>query len=277
MDFLPNPAEVSNTAFDSVSNEEIPLETNDSKPFVGLAFKLEEGKFGQLTYVRIYQGQISRADTILNTKTGKKVKVPRLVRMHSNEMEDVNNVGAGEICAMFGVECSSGDTFTDGSVSVSLTSIFVPDPVISLSVKPKAKSMHVNFAKAMNRFQREDPTFRISFDEESKETIISGMGELHLEIYLERMKREYGVECEAGKPTVAFRETIEKSAKFDYIHKKQSGGSGQFGKVTGYIEPCINEEAPESSLSERFRNEFSNMVVGGTVPTCYIPACEKVV
>ncbi|CAG8520443.1 5076_t:CDS:10 [Scutellospora calospora] len=269
--FLPNPTEVHNTALD-ISRKEarVDLIPYSKNHFVGLAFKLEEGKYGQLTYIRVYQGTLKKGSFITNSKTSKKVKVPRLVRMHSNEMEDVEEVGAGEICAVFGVDCSSGDTFTDGTLSYTMTSMFVPDPVISLSITPNVKDSP-NFSKALNKFQKEDPTFRVTYDLESKETIISGMGELHLDIYVERMKREYNVDCITGKPQVAFRETIKSTAKFDYTHKKQTGGAGQFGKVMGYIEP-LNEVTDED---EEPLPAFENRVVGGHIPSNFIPAVEK--
>lgn len=237
-------------------------------PLVGLAFKLEEGKYGQLTYMRLYQGTLKRGNFIYNSRTGKKVKVPRLVRMHSNDMEDVEEIGPGEICAMFGVECSSGDTFTDGSTSLSMSSMFVPEPVISLSIKPEGKES-ANFSRGLNRFQKEDPTFRVHVDNESGETIISGMGELHLEIYVERMRREYNVPCSTGKPRVAFRETITNKSPFTYTHKKQTGGAGQFGRVMGYIEPMGIDEETGKDVA------FENRVVGGSIPNGYFPACEK--
>ncbi|KNE67460.1 translation elongation factor G [Allomyces macrogynus ATCC 38327] len=286
-DYLPAPSEVENIALDT-KNKDAPvtLSSSSSAPFVGLAFKLEEGRFGQLTYVRVYQGTLAKGMTIFNTRTGKKVKVPRVVRMHSNEMEDVEGVGAGEICALFGVECSSGDSFTDGTTMVAMTSIHVPEPVVSLSLKPKGKDT-ANFSKALNRFQREDPTFRVAVDAESKETIISGMGELHLEIYVERLRREYNVDCVTGKPQVAFRETVTVKAPFYYTHKKQSGGSGQFARVIGYLEPSSEplagasaEEAEAAAAAKTEdglvkENQFINHVVGGSIPTNFIPACEK--
>lgn len=277
-DYLPNPTEVDNTAIDIASGEHRIIPTSSNEPFVGLAFKLEEGRFGQLTYIRVYQGKLSRGSWIHNVVSNKRVKVPRLIRMHSDEMEDVDEVGAGEICAMFGVECSSGDTFTDGTANISMTPMHVPDPVISLSIKPVSKEQTGNFSKALARFQKEDPTFRVHIDVESGETIISGMGELHLEIYVERMRREYNCPCTTGKPQVAFRETIQSRATFNYTHKKQSGGAGQFARVEGYIEPIrsFDEDTSESEqASNVFSNEFISKVVGGAVPTEFIPACEK--
>ncbi|KCV71021.1 elongation factor G [Fonticula alba] len=273
--FLPNPKEVQNFAVDSKKdNQQVELHSDSSKPLVALAFKLEEGRFGQLTYVRVYQGTLRRGDFVTNVRSGKRVKVPRLVRMHSDEMEDVEEIGAGEICALFGVECSSGDTFVangDSSVeSISLESMFVPEPVISLSLAPKDKGNNANFMKALQRFQREDPTFRMHNDPDSNEIIISGMGELHLEIYVERMKREYNCECITGRPRVAYRETISKRVPFNYTHKKQSGGSGQFGRVIGYMEPIGS--TPEDMAAAP---QFFNDVVAGSIPPQFIPACER--
>jgi len=269
VDYLPNPLEVENYALNRDKGEEKTLVYVDpTKPFVGLAFKLEEGRYGQLTYMRIYQGRIRRGDFIINMANQKKIKVPRLVKMHSNEMEDIEEAEAGEIVAMFGVECSSGDTFTDGQVNYSMTSMFVPEPVMSLAVAPKEKAMQTNFSKALNRFMKEDPTFRVHFDSESKQTIISGMGELHLEIYLERMKREYKVETVSGKPEVNFRETVTDRGTFNYTHKKQSGGAGQFARVMGYVEPIDPSESKD-------KFEFRNVIVGNAIPPNFALACEK--
>ncbi|CAI4047379.1 hypothetical protein SUVZ_12G1220 [Saccharomyces uvarum] len=266
VDFLPNPSEVLNTALDVSNNETtINLVPAVQQPFVGLAFKLEEGKYGQLTYVRVYQGRLRKGNYITNVKTGKKVKVARLVRMHSNEMEDVDEVGSGEICATFGIDCASGDTFTDGSVQYSMSSMYVPDAVVSLSITPKSTDVS-NFSKALNRFQKEDPTFRVKFDPESKETIISGMGELHLEIYVERMRREYNVDCVTGKPQVSYRESITIPADFDYTHKKQSGGAGQYGRVIGTLSPV--EDITKGNI-------FETAIVGGRIPDKYLAACGK--
>ncbi|KAK0473012.1 elongation factor G mitochondrial [Armillaria novae-zelandiae] len=269
--YLPNPSEAEIVAHDTtkpISAPPVPLYPAANAPLVGLAFKLEEGRFGQLTYMRVYQGTLKKSNVIFNARTDKKVKVPRLVRMHSNEMEDIESIGPGEICAIFGVECSSGDTFTDGSTSFSMTSMFVPEPVISLALKLNGKETP-NFARALNRFKKEDPTFRVHLDQESKETIISGMGELHLEIYVERMRREYNVDCTTGKPQVAFRETITKRSSFNFTHKKQTGGSGQFARVIGFIEPM--EPDPETGVDVEFVNE----VMGGNIPTNFIPGVER--
>ncbi len=267
-DYLPNPTEVVNEALDQKNNEaKVVLTSDPEKPFVGLAFKLEDGRYGQLTYIRIYQGHVSKGDFIFNQSNQRKVKVPRIVRMHSNEMNDVEEAYGGDIVALFGVECASGDTFTDGTVNYTMTSMFVPDAVISLAVAPKERAGQANFSKALNRFTKEDPTFRVHRDEESAQTIISGMGELHLEIYIERMKREYACEVVAGKPQVAYRETITQRGEFAYTHKKQTGGSGQFGRVCGYLEPL-----PPDAVQH---DEFVDDITGGSIPREFIPAVEK--
>jgi elongation factor G len=269
VDYLPNPTQKLNEALDQKHSEQkLLLESVPSKPFVGLAFKLEDGRFGQLTYMRIYQGKVSKGDFIVNCSAGeKKVKIPRLVRMHSNEMNDISEASAGDIVALFGIECASGDTFTDGTVNYTMTSMHVPEAVISLAVAPKEKDGQVNFSKALNRFTKEDPTLRVHRDEESAQTIMSGMGELHLDIYIERMKREYKCEVVTGKPQVAYRETITKRSEFAYTHKKQTGGKGQFARVIGYIEP-LPSDAVETY-------EFVDDTVGGSIPREFIPACDK--
>src|SRR6266481_5319601 len=266
--YLPNPKEVVNEAHDQNKKEEkVVLESRADKPFVGLAFKLEDGRYGQLTYLRVYQGKLAKGDFIVNNRDGKKVKVPRLVRMHADEMHDIDRAEAGDIIAMFGVDCASGDTFTDGAVKYTMTSMHVPDAVISLAIAPKEKATAANFSKALNRFTREDPTFRVHRDEESGQTIASGMGELHLEIYMERIKREYGCEVTVGQPQVAFRETIQQRGEFHYTHKKQTGVSGQFARVAGYLEPL-----PPDSVEAQ---EFVDDVVGGAIPREFISAVEK--
>jgi elongation factor G len=262
---LPSPLVMNYEALDQSNDEAvIHLEPVPNKPLVMLAFKLEDGRYGQLTYIRIYQGKVGKGDSIVNISTGKKFKVGRLVRMHSNEMHDIDEALAGDICALFGIDCASGDTFTDGTLNASMTSMFVPDPVITLAVEPKKKEGAANFSKAINRFTKEDPTFRVHRDEESGQTIIGGMGELHLEVYIERIRREYGVEVEVGQPQVAYRETIGCRAEFSYTHKKQTGGSGQFARVVGFIEP-----------SEGENYEFVNQIVGGAIPKEFHGSCDK--
>lgn len=266
VDYLPQPNEILNTGLEVSGETEVPVHLTPSTtaPFVGLAFKLEEGPYGQLTYIRVYQGKLKKGSYITHLKSGKKVKVARLVRMHSNDMEDVAEVGAGEICATFGIDCASGDTFItpNAEQQIAMLSMFVPEAVISLLIAPKSKDNGA-FSKAMNRFQKEDPTFRVKYDEESKETIISGMGELHLEIYVERMKREYGVDCVTGKPQVSYREAVTSPSTFDYTHKKQSGGAGQYGRVMGEFSPVEGE------------NKFTQHIVGGKIPEKFLFACQK--
>jgi elongation factor G len=267
--YLPNPKEVVNEAHDQDAAEaKVVVESDASKPFVGLAFKLQQDKYGQLTYFRVYQGSVSAGDTIYNVSNEmRKVRVPRMFRMHSDDREEIETAEAGDIVAFYGVEASSGETFTDGKVKWSLTSMHVPAAVISLAVAPKDRSTEVNFSKALNRFTKEDPTFRVHQDEESQQTIISGMGELHLDIYMERMRREYNCDVIAGKPQVAYRESITKRAEINYTHKKQTGGSGQYAKVMGYIEP-LPPDAVETY-------EFVDDVTGGAIPREYIPSCDK--
>ncbi|MCB9507687.1 MAG: elongation factor G [Myxococcales bacterium] len=264
--FLPSPLDQDYDALDQRNDEaQVTLTCDASKPLVMLAFKLEDGRYGQLTYCRVYQGTLSKGDTVHNMQNGKRVKVGRLVQMHSDEMHDIDSAQAGDIVALFGVDCASGDTFTDGNLLVTMTSIFVPESVVTLAVEPKKKEGLQNFSKALNRFSKEDPTFRVGRDEESGQTIIGGMGELHLEVYIERIRREYGVEVEVGAPQVAYRETITRHADFTYTHKKQTGGSGQFAKIGGYFEPTDNGE----------NYEFLNSIVGGVIPKEYQPSCDK--
>ena len=263
--YLPSPIEVVNEALDiSKGEEKVTLKPEPSAPLVALAFKLEEGRFGQLTYIRIYQGMLKKGDTIVNGRTGRDIRVGRLVRMHADEMEDIQDAGAGDIVGLFGVDCASGDTFTSETIRYSMTSMHVPDPVIHLSIKAKDKKAQTNIGKALQRFTKEDPTFRARVDEESGETIISGMGELHLDVYVERMKREYNAEVETGAPQVAYREAISRKAEFNYTHKKQTGGSGQYGRVAGYVEPM-----------EEGDFEFVDEIFGGSIPKEFIGSVEK--
>ncbi len=265
VDYLPNPGEVTTTAYDLDQDEkEVTLEADAKKPVVALAFKLEDGQYGQLTYIRIYQGVVRKGEELFNTRLGRKFRVGRLVRMHAHSMEEITIAEAGDIVALFGIDCASGDTFVGGGLNYSMTSMYVPDPVISLAIRPKDKKSEDNMSKALNRFSKEDPTFRTYVDPDSSETIIQGMGELHLDVYVERMKREYRADVETGAPQVAYRETISREAQFDYTHRKQTGGQGQFGRIAGSIAPN-----PEGDF------EFNNEIRGGAIPTEYIPACEK--
>jgi elongation factor G len=266
--YLPNPAEVENVAIDLEAEGEaennVVLTMDPNAPAVLLAFKLEDGPYGQLTYIRIYQGRVEKGTELVNSRSGQKTKVGRLIRMHADHMEDISAAVSGDIAALFGIDCASGDTFTAPELNYSMTSIYVPEPVISLAIKPSDKKALDRMAKALNRFTKEDPTFRTFVDHESHETIIQGMGELHLDVYVERMKREYDAEVETGKPQVAYREAITQKAEFDYTHKKQTGGAGQYGRVIGYVEP----------LAEGVY-EFVDEVRGGRIPREFIPSCDK--
>ena len=264
-DYLPNPTEVKNYALDLDNNEEQhELSSSENDPTVALGFKLEDGRYGQLTYVRIYQGMLKKGGELCNTRARKKLKIGRLVRMHADNMEDINEGYPGDIVALFGIDCASGDTFCGSSLNYAMTSMYVPQPVISLALMPKDKKSSDQMAKALNRFTKEDPTFQTYVDPESNQTIIRGMGELHLEVYIERMRREYNCEVDTGRPQVAYRETITRRADFNYTHKKQTGGAGQFGRVAGYMEPYSDGDY-----------EFVNLVKGGAIPTEYVPSCDK--
>jgi len=265
VNYLPNPSEVRNVALDlDNGGSEVILEPESSADSVALAFKLEDGPYGQLTYIRVYQGEIKKGDKLLNTRSGEAFRVGRLVKMHADTMEDIVQAGSGDIAALFGIDCQSGDTFVTPGLNYALTSIFVPEPVISLAVKPVDSKSLNNLAKALNRFTKEDPTFKTYIDADSKQTIIQGMGELHLDVYVERMKREYKAEVETGKPRVAYRETISRLAEFDYTHRKQTGGAGQYARVIGHVEPL-----DEGSY------EFVNDIKGGNIPKEFIPSCDK--
>ena len=263
--YLPNPSEVKNFALDLDKNEEqVELVPDENKPCVSLGFKLEDGQYGQLTYVRVYQGCLKKGEELYNTRSRKKFKVGRLVRMNSASMEDINEGVPGDIVALFGVDCASGDTFCSGGLNYAMSSMYVPEPVISLAITPKDKKSADQMAKALNRFTKEDPTFQTYVDPESNQTIIKGMGELHLDVYIERMKREYKCEVETGMPQVAYRESITQRAEFNYTHKKQTGGSGQYGRVAGFMEPIEDKDY-----------EFVDSIKGGVIPNEYIPSCDK--
>jgi elongation factor G len=263
--YLPNPSEVENRAIDLDQDGAERVLTDDAAAkTVALAFKLEDGAYGQLTYIRIYQGSLRKGDELVNTRSGQKIKVGRLVRMHADTMAEIQEAGSGDIVALFGVECASGDTFCSPGLNLAMTATYVPEPVISLAIEPVDKNAADRMAKALHRFTKEDPTFRTHVDAESNQTIIQGMGELHLDIYIERMKREYRAEVKTGMPQVAYREAIGQKVDFDYTHKKQTGGSGQYARIIGRLEPLA-----------KGAYEFSNEVKGGHIPREFIPSCEK--
>ncbi|MDW7761816.1 MAG: elongation factor G [Acidobacteriota bacterium] len=263
--YLPNPADVENTALDLDDGEKpVRLSGDSADPSVALAFKLEDGPYGQLTYIRLYQGALKKGDELYNTRSRQKFKVGRLVRMHADEMKDIITASSGDIVALFGIDCASGDTFVSPGLNLAMTSIHIPEPVISLAVAAADGVSQDRMAKALNRFIKEDPTFRSHVDPESNQTIIQGMGELHLDVYLERMKREYKAQVKTGAPQVAYRESLGRRADFDYTHRKQTGGAGQYGRVVGYLEP-----APSGGY------EFVDEVKGGRIPREFIPSCDK--
>jgi len=267
--FLPDPSEIQNNAVLLESKKDgftdtIELKPDPDLPPVALVFKLEDGPYGQLSFLRIYQGSIKKGSEIINVRNNKRIRIGRLLKMHADEMEEMNMAVCGDIVALFGVDCESGDTFSNYPEPVSLTDIHIPDPVISLAIFPEDKKSEENLAKAINRFTKEDPTFKCYVDPESKETIIKGMGELHLDVYIERMRREYNVKIHTGKPQVAYRETISKSVPFDYTHKKQTGGAGQYARIAGIIEP-----SPELDY------EFIDEIKGGVIPREYLSSCDK--
>tara|TARA_B100000925_G_scaffold283286_1_gene257043 strand:- start:9860 stop:12013 length:2154 start_codon:yes stop_codon:yes gene_type:complete len=271
--YLPSPLECAKPTAVTEENEKVELEPVKDKDLVCMAFKITDEQFGQLTYTRIYQGTLNKGETVYNTRTKKKTRIGRMVRMNSNDRENIDSAHAGDIIAMVGVDCASGDTFvgSDNNLNISCEGIHVPIPVIELSITVKDKNEQAKLSKGLQRFLKEDPTFHVYTDEESNETRIAGMGELHLEIYVERLKREYGVNPTIGAPQVNYRETISQEASYDYLHKKQTGGSGQFGQVVGRIRPLTEEN--KDTEDQNFK--FHNNIKGGSIPTEFIGACEK--
>jgi len=267
-DYLPSPLDRTAFARDH-DNEgaETPLNCDPQAPAVAMVFKIVDETFGQLSYTRVYQGRIARGGIYRNARTNKTLRVGRIVRMHADDRKDVDEARPGDIVAMVGVECASGDTLCGEGVNYSLESIFVADPVISLSLTPASSADQDRMAKALHRFMKEDPTFRVSSDPETGETLIAGMGELHLDVYVERMRREYKAHITVGAPNVSYREAPTIEAKFDYRHKKQTGGSGQYAHVVGRVMPLPDDaDAPY---------EFEDNVRGGRIPREYIPAVGK--
>ena len=262
--YLPSPVEREVvTATDVSTEEEVEVYPEPSDPVVALAFKLIDDEFGQLTYIRIYSGTLHQGDRLYNSRLSKLVRASRLVRIEVDKRQELESATVGEIIGLIGVDCASGDTLCSPGTNLSLEGIFTPEPVITIAITPKSQEDVDRISKALHRFVREDPTLRVSSDPESSKTLVSGMGELHLDIYLERMKREYHAEVYVGAPAVAYRETITQPATFDYTLKKQTGGAGQYAQVTGRLEPC----------KEPFL--FENRVVGGAIPAQFIPACEQ--
>lgn len=272
--YLPSPLTCKRPiAIDNDTKEKLELIPDATKPLVCMAFKITDEQFGQLTYTRIYQGTLNKGDTIINTRTKKRVRVGRLVRMNANDRENIETVGPGDIIAIIGIDCASGDTFVgdDKWDHISCEGMHIAAAVIELSISVKDKDQQTRLSKGLQRFMKEDPTFHVYTDEESAETRIAGMGELHLEIYVERLKREYNCDVQVGAPQVNYRETIRNEAKFDYLHKKQTGGSGQFGQVVGMIKPLLEEKKENDEQVFKFYNEIK----GGSIPNEFIASCEK--
>lgn len=278
--YLPAPTEVENKGSNPETGEEIILDSDDTKPLVAMGFKITDDEYGQLTYTRIYQGKIEKGGSYFNQRSGRKERFSRIVKMHSDKREEVGMGEAGDIVAVMGIDCASGDTYCDEPKFCTLENIFVADPVIKMSVQPKSRDNSDKLSKALQRFRKEDPTFHVFTDEETNETVIAGMGELHLEVYVERIKREYGVEVEVGAPKVSYRESGQQAFEFDHKRKKQSGGSGQYGHIVGVMRPMSDEdreaieEAPsKSGDSDEFY--FEDKVTGGRIPKEFIPAVRK--
>ena len=266
--YLPSPLDRMYYAQDLANDgAEVAMTADPDAPLVAMAFKLVEESFGQLAYTRIYQGTLTKGMTVVNTRQGKTRRIGRMVRMHADEREEVSEAVAGDIVALLGVDCASGDTFCDPAIRYALEDIHTPEPVISLAIRPAKNADRDKLSRALTRFMREDPTFHVHSDPESGETIISGVGELQLEVYIERIRREYGVAVEVSPPKVNYREAPTKPAKFDYKHKKQTGGSGQYGHVIGTLEP-LGEDTQQEYV-------FENLVTGGRIPTEYISSCDK--
>ena len=266
--YLPSPLDRTNFARDHDNGgAEVAVACEPDAPVVAMAFKLVDESFGQLTYTRVYQGTLAKGKSYRNSRTGKMHRVGRIVRMHANQREDIDAAEPGDIVAMVAVECASGDTFCDDSVNYSLESIYVADPVIKLSLTPASSADQDKMAKALNRFMKEDPTFRVSTDPETGETVIAGMGELHLDVYAERIRREYGANVTVGMPKVSYREAPTVEAEYDYRHKKQTGGSGQFAHVVGRLVPLVD--------NAETNYVFEDNISGGRIPREYIPAVDK--
>ena len=267
-DFLPSPLDRTSFALDH-DNEgaETPLVSDPEASLVAMVFKIADESFGQLSFIRVYQGKLERGMAYRNARTNRILRIGRIVRMHANDREDVSEAGPGDIVALLAVDCASGDTICGEGINYSLESIFVADPVISLAITPASSADQERMAKALSRFVKEDPTFRVSTDPETAQTIIAGMGELHLDVYVERMRREFKAEVTMGAPNVSYRESPTTEAKFNHRHKKQTGGSGQFAHVVGRVLPLGNDaETPY---------EFEDNVTGGKIPSEYIPAVNK--
>ena len=270
--YLPSPLDRAYTALDPKNpGEKVALDSDPSKPFVGMAFKIMDDEFGQLTFTRVYQGTAKKGEMYFNQRTGKKDRFSRIVKMHADRREDIDQAEAGDIVAIMGLECASGDTYASEPNYGTLESMFVAEPVIKMSINPVSRDGMDRLAKALQRFRKEDPTFNVYTDEETSETVIAGMGELHLEIYVERIRREYKVDVEVSPPKVSYREAPTVAYAFDHKRKKQTGGSGQYGHIKGVMGPMTDEERAEAKGELLFLDK----VVQGRIPKNFIPAVEK--
>ncbi|MFI5460359.1 MAG: elongation factor G [Isosphaerales bacterium] len=266
--YLPSPLDREIFAKDhNNGGAEVPLAPDPDAPLVAMAFKLVEEPFGQVTFVRIYQGTLAKGCFYFNSRQRKRTRISRILRIHADQKVDIDSASAGDIVAVMGIECATGDTYCTEGADLSLESIYAAKPVVDLSIHPVKRADYDKLAKALHRFMREDPTFRVHVDKETSETIISGMGELHLEIYVERIRREYKVDCSVGAPKVSYREAPTRETPFNYKHKKQTGGAGQYAHIVGKLIP-IDPQSPEPFV-------FENKVTGGRIPTEYIPSVEK--
>jgi len=267
-EYLPSPIDRVSFARDHDNDgTEIPLSADPDAPFVGMVFKITDDPFGQLSYIRVYQGVLKRGEQYTNARTGKTVRIGRMVRMHAENREEIQDAGPGDIVALLAVDCANGDTLCGVGINYSLESIFVAEPVISLSITPVTNQDKERMAKALNRFMKEDPTFRVSTDAETGQTIVAGMGELHLDVYIERMRREYKAQVTVGSPSVSYRESPTCESEYNYKHKKQTGGSGQYAHVVGRLIPL------DGDASNTY--EFEDNIVSGRIPGEYIPAVNK--
>ena len=278
IDFLPNPMDVGEVIGHEMGNEEVEMRRKPSsdEPFSGLAFKIAAHPFfGQLTFVRVYSGRVEPGNEVLNSTKGKKQRIGKIFQMHANKENPVDEAVAGNIYAIIGLkDITTGDTICSKDEPIILESMDFPDPVIQVAIEPKTKADQEKLSTAIQRLADEDPTFTVKLDEESGQTVIGGMGELHLDVLVDRMKREFKVEANIGNPQVAYRETIRKSVAFlDYTHKKQTGGSGQFAKVVVSIEPYAPDES-ELEEGESPLYKFENAVTGGRIPKEYIPSVD---
>jgi elongation factor G len=271
--YLPTPLDREFYALDpKEEGKKIPLTSDPKDPFVGMAFKIVDDEYGQLTYTRVYQGTVAKGEAYFNQRTGKKERFSRIVKMHADKREEIDKAEAGDIVAIMGIDCASGDTYCSTANYCTLESMFIAQPVIKMSINPLSRDNADKLGKALQRFRKEDPTFQVATDEETGETVIAGMGELHLEIYVERIRREYGVDVEVGAPKVSYRESGTVPYAYDHKRKKQTGGSGQYGHIKGEMRPMTAEDREEAAGTELL---FVDKVTGGKIPKNFIPAIEK--